>query len=179
MIESTAGGSHRGASASWLLLGLLVLTFALSPACSRSVTLQGALDSPQALAAAVVDSFNRKDVAALERLAVSEDEFHSLVWPRQPAARPGRNIPWDYAWKDLASKSRLQLRGRVREWPDRGFTLVEVSFEGETTDYQTYRIRRKSVLTLLDRDGHQTQERVFGSMIEQDGRYKAFSYVVD
>jgi hypothetical protein len=158
------------------LLPFLVYLVA-SPGCGRP--LQDGLDSPQKLAAAVVDGFNRKDVGALERLAVSEDEFHYLVWPKQPAARPGRNIPWDYAWKDLASKSRLQLRGRVNEWPDRGFTLAAVSFDGETTDYETYRIRRKSVLTLRDRDGQEARERIFGSMIEQDGRYKVFSYIVD
>ncbi len=179
MIDSTAGGSPRGASAAWLLLGLLLPLFALSPACTRSVTLQHTLDSARAVAAAVVDGLNRQDLASLERLAVTEDEFHYLVWPRQPAARPGRNIPWDYAWKDLASKSRLQLRGRVREWSDRGLSLVDVSFEGDTTDYQTYRVHRRSVLTLRDRRGQETRASVFGSMIEQDGRYKVFSYIVD
>ncbi len=179
MIGSPSGGSRPGASASSLWLFLLVWILASSWACSRSVTLQHGLDSPRAVAAAVLEGLNRKDLIALERLAVTEDEFHYLVWPKQPAARPGRNIPWDYAWNDLASKSRLQLRGRIREWPDQGFTLVDVSFEGETTDYHTYRIRRKSVLTLRDRDGHEVRERVFGSLIDQAGRFKVFSYVVD
>jgi hypothetical protein len=159
-------------------VGLLLAVLSLSPACGRSA-LDGTLDSPQQVAEAVLEGLNRKDLAALERLAVSEREFHDVVWPRQPAARPGRNIPWDYAWNDLASKSRLQLRGRVREWSDRGLTLVDVSFEGDTTDYQTYRVRRRSVLTLRDRRGQETRASVFGSMIEQDGRYKVFSYIVE
>jgi hypothetical protein len=54
-----------------------------------------------------------------------------------------------------------------------------VSFEGETTDYQTHSIHRKTVVTLRDRSGRETTGRLFGSTIEQNGRYKVFSYVVD
>jgi hypothetical protein len=179
MIERPPGGSRRGASAFPFPLVLIVPVLALSTACGRPVTLQHTLDSPRAVAQAVVDGLTRKDVAALERLAVSEEEFRYLVWPRQPAARPGRNIPWDYAWQDLSSKSQLQLRGRVREWPARDVTLVDIDFEGETTDYHTYRIRRRSVVTLRDRGGQQSREHLFGSLIEQDGKFKVFSYVVD
>ncbi len=174
------GASRPGASPRRLLAVPLLLALLAPPmACGGRVTLDGAFDSPRGVAAAVVDGLNRKDLAALEALAVGEREFRDLVWPRQPAARPGRNIPWDYAWNDLAGKSRLQLRGRVDEWPDRGFTLVDVSFAGETTDYQTYTIYRESVVTLRDRDGVVSRTRIFGSLIEQDGRYKVFSYVVD
>ena len=66
------------------------------------------------MAEAVVGTLDRRDVAALEHLSVSELEFRRVVWPRQPAARPERNIPWEYPWRDLAGKSRLQLRAACR-----------------------------------------------------------------
>ena len=56
---------------------------------------------------------------------------------------------------------------------------MSVRFQGDTTDYETYRIYRKTVLTLRDGSGQEIQARLFGSMIEQNGRYKVFSYVVD
>jgi hypothetical protein len=116
----------------------------------------------------------------LERLAVTRGEFEALVWPRQPAARPERNIPVDYAWRSLATRSRHQLRSRLGEW-SRGphATVVDVTFAGESTDYGTYRVHRRSVVTLRDAEGRLATTRLFGSVIEQGGRYRVFSYVVD
>jgi hypothetical protein len=177
------GGCRPGASTSPLPLALPVAALVLAVAlagCGQRVTLEHTLDSPTAVARAVLDALNRRDVAALERFSVTEDEFRRLVWPKQPAARPGRNIPWDYVWRDLAGKSRIQVRARAREWPvERGFTLVEVGFRGDTTDYEAYRIFRESQVTLRDRDGALTRTRMFGALIEQRGRFKVFSYVVD
>jgi hypothetical protein len=79
----------------------------------------------------------------------------------------------------VRSKSGHHLRALVAAWSDRGFQVVRVSFDGETTDYHTHRIHRRTVVTLRDRDGRETTGRLFGSTIEQNGRYKVFSYIVD
>lgn len=158
---------------------VLALALAWSVACGPRVTLDNTLASPEAVAQAVVDRLDEQDATGLRALAVSEREFRELVWPRLPTSRPGRNIPWDYAWKDLHSKSQFQLRGRLGEWRTRGFRVVSVRFTGETTDYDAFRVHRRSLLVLRDRNGQETTGRVFGSLIEQDGRYKVFSYVVD
>lgn len=135
--------------------------------------------SPKAVAEAVVAALDRRDAAALEAMAVSEAEFRRVVWPRQPAARPERNIPWEYAWRDLAAKSQVQLRGRLSEWRTGAGQVVDVTFDGETTDYGSYRVMRKSRITLRDAGGQRTSVRLFGSIIEQRGHFKVFSYVVD
>jgi hypothetical protein len=148
--------------------------------CGWSPSLDGGLGSPREVAQAVVRALDARDLTALERLGLSEREFREVVWPRQPAARPERNIPWDYAWRSLAAKSRFQLRGRLNEWSSsRNASLVGVDFTGETTDYGTYRVHRRSAVTLRRGDGTLATVRLFGSMIEQGGRYKVFSYVVD
>jgi hypothetical protein len=148
-------------------------------ACGRAPRLSHTLESPEAVASAVLTGLQRRDVEGLRVLALAEDEFRGLVWPRLPASRPERNIPWDYVWKDLSSKSRLQLAARLNEFRDRGYGVVSVRFTGETTDYETFRVFRASAVTLRDRDGRETTQRLFGSMVEQNGRYKVFSYVVD
>jgi hypothetical protein len=156
-----------------------LLVALLASGCS-SAALDGGLESPQAVAAAVIDALEARDQAALERLVVNEREFRQVVWPRQPAARPERNIPWDYAWRSLAARSRHQLRARLAEWGrGRRPAVVAVAFAGETTDYGAYRVHRRTVVTLRDAAGRLTTVRVFGSLIEQGGRYKVFSYVVD
>lgn len=161
---------------------LLAYVMALAAACTGrqpSVTLSHTLDSPAAVAAAVLSGLQRRDLEALTALALTEAEFRELVWPRLPSSRPERNLPWDYVWKDLHGKSRLQLRTRLNEFRDRGYQLVSIRFTGDTTDYETFRVHRAAALTLRDRDGHDTTERLFGSIVEQAGRYKVFSYVVD
>jgi hypothetical protein len=159
---------------------LLAALLIFATGCGRSPALDWGLDSPQAVAEAVVAALDARDVRALERLSVNEQEFRQLVWPRQPAARPERNIPWDYAWRSLAARSRYQLRGRLSEWVSgQRFTVVGLKFAGETTDYGAYRVHRRSVVTLRDTAGRVETTRVFGSLIEQGGRYRVFSYVVD
>lgn len=119
------------------------------------------------------------DRSALRALALSEAEFRDVVWPALPASRPERNIPWDYAWQDLKGKSDAHLEARLAAWEDRGYRVISVAFAGETTDHGSFRVRRHSTVTLIDSVGQETRTRLFGSLIEMDGRYKVFSYVVD
>lgn len=171
--------SARGVLGSPLLGALLLAGAAIGSACGPRVQLAQTLESPDAVAHAVVLGLTARDAGALRAIALTEDEFRRLVWPKLPTSRPERNIPWDYVWKDLAGKSRMQLQARLNEWHDRGFTVVGVSYAGETTDYETFRVHRATEVTLRDSDGHETKGRLFGSLIEQHGRYKVFSYVTD
>jgi hypothetical protein len=131
------------------------------------------------LATRAVDALDRGDAPALRALALTEAEFREVVWPSLPASRPERNIPWDYAWGELEGKSDAHLRARLAAWKDRGDRVVAVDFRGPTTDHGRFRVRRRSVVTLRDADGRERPERLFGSVIEMDGRFKIFSFVVD
>lgn len=163
-------------------LGALLLASGVVPliGCRQPVLFEHTLESPEGVARAVLKGFNSRDIAGLQQLAITEHEFRKFVWPKLPASRPGRNIPWDYVWNDLQGKSTMQLQARVHEWqPLVGAIVVDVEFTGETTDYETFRVRRKSAVTIRTPDGNETRHRLFGSIVEQDGRYKVFSYVAD
>lgn len=189
MIESSGrqGSALRRVLSAWFVAtvalgGLLVASGVASLIGCRqpSVVLEHTLESPEAVAQAVLKGLNARDFSGLQNLALTKHEFRKLVWPKLPAARPGRNIPWDYVWNDLSSKSTMQLQARVHEWrPSADGTVVKVEFTGETTDYETFRVRRKSAVTIRTSDGHETRHRLFGSIVEQGGRYKVFSYVAD
>ena len=56
--------------------------------------------------------------------------------------------------------------------------MVDVRF-GEATPYRTYTVHRNSTFVVRAPDGQQVDVRLCGSMIEQGGRWKVFSYVVD
>ena len=57
--------------------------------------------------------------------------------------------------------------------------LQSIGFRGETSQYGTATVRRESVLVVRGSDGTVREIRLFGSMVEQDGRFKVFSYVTD
>lgn len=156
---------------------VVVLAIAASAACSRVPPLAHTHPSAASLGSAVLDALARGDRATLEALALSETEFRDHVWPQLPAARPERNLPFSYVWGDLRQKSAQTLsRVMAREGGNR-YELIDVQFAGET-DYRTYRVHRESTLHVRDASGAELDIRVCGSMLEQDGAWKVFSYAI-
>lgn len=160
-------------------LAVVATTGIALTSCRDGLALRNAQASPVAVASLVVRGLAARDLDGLRALAVTEAEFREIVWPKLPASRPERNVPWDYAWQDLHGKSEVHLRSLLAPWQDRGFAVTEVTFRGQTTDYGTYRVHRETIVTLRDVTGKEQKGRLFGSMIEMDGRFKVFSYVVD
>lgn len=132
-----------------------------------------------ALAQAVLDGLAAADREALRRLAMSEQEFRDHVWPDLPASRPERNLPFSYVWTDLAQKSDQHLAQTLATLGGQRLVAVSVDFEGGTTRYRTAAVHRDSAVLVRLPDGSERRVRVFGSMLEQGGHFKVFSYVVD
>jgi len=156
---------------------LIVLALGALAACAQPLV--EAADSPTEAARQVVDAIGRNDRGRLEQLAVSEAEFREQVWPELPAARPERNLTADYVWTDLHQKSQASLGDTLRKHAGRGYAFVDVTFQGPVSRYAGYEVHREAVVRLRRPDGTETEERLFGSMIQKDDRWKVFSYVVD
>lgn len=157
---------------------LFILLLAAAGGCSTAPPLAHTHSSAEAAAAAVLDALAGRDRTALAALAVSEEEFRDHVWPSLPAARPERNLPFSYVWGDLRQKSEQTLARTLAAHGGRRYALVAVHFEGQT-DYGDYRIHRAATLQVRDETGATGSVRVYGSMINQRGRWKVFSYIVD
>jgi hypothetical protein len=72
------------------------------------------------------------------------------------------------------------LAQTVQEHGGRRYTLVGVSFEGDSTTYPSYVVRRETVLRARDEAaGREVDLRVFGSSLLKDHSWKVFSYIVD
>ena len=135
--------------------------------------------SPEALGDAVLAALADRDADTLSRLALDELEFRTAVWPELPSSRPERGVPFDYAWGDLHQKSTNSLRRLLVRYGGERYELVAVAFAGETTPYRTYRVHRETVLDVRDEEGNDLTVSLFGSILERDGEFKLFSYVVD
>jgi hypothetical protein len=158
---------------------LCVVSSAIAACGALSSPLPNSQDSPEALARAVLEAIERRDVQTLNSLAIDEQEFREHVWPELPASRPERRLPFSYVWGDLHQKSSAALAQTLARYGGRKYTLLEMSFVGETTSYESYRVHRKSEVTLRDREGNEQPVRLFGSTLEKGGRFKVFSYVID
>ena len=135
--------------------------------------------SPEGLSRAVLTALADNDADTLRALALDEVEFRNAVWPDLPASRPERNVPFDYAWGDLHQKSNNAFRRLVARYGGRRYELVGVRFAGETTQYRSYKVHRETFLDLLDEEGEEVRLALFGSILERDGEFKLFSFVVD
>ena len=146
---------------------------------SPPAPLHHTFSSPEALGQAVLAALADNDGDRLASLALSELEFRTVVWPELPSSRPERGLPFDYAWGDLHQKSNNSLRRLVARHGGKRYELDGVTFAGATTQYDTYRVHRESVLDLRDEAGEALTLSFFGSVLERDGEFKLFSYVVD
>lgn len=145
---------------------------------SRPAPLASTLSSPEAVAAAVVEAMQAGDLVRLRALALTEEEFRAHVWPDLPVSRAEVNAPFDFVWGRLHASSELFLRQTVSAFRDRSIDVKAVTFEGETSTYGDVTVHRDTQIVLAGGDGRR-RVRLFGSMIEKDGAWKVFSYVVD
>jgi hypothetical protein len=158
--------------------GLLIVVM-LAQACAERPQLSHTFRSEHALAERVLGALAARDIAVLEALPLSEQEFEQVVWPDLPASRPEMNLPADYAWRTLAQNSRGYLARLLATHGGRRYRLVRIDFDGETTHYDAFVVHRKSRLVIQDEAGHERTLRLFGSVLERAGEFKLFSYVAD
>lgn len=170
---------RQGAVCGALLRLPLVLALFAAACQPPPAPLSQTVESPDALARAVLDALAAGDRERLASLALTEAEFRARVWPELPASRPERNLTADYVWNDLRLKSDASLQRTLAALGGRAFALRRVESSGETTNYQTFSVSRKTELVVTDSTGAEQRIRAFGSIIRADGRVKVFSYVVD
>lgn len=146
---------------------------------TAAAPLAGSEATPEAVARRALEEIAAGDREALLSIALSETEFREVVYPELPASRPERNTSADFVWSSLHQKSRNSLAFTLDRYAGQPLELVAVDFLGETTDYHSYRVHRKTALTVRTPEGGRRVVRLFGSMIERGGRYKIFSFVTD
>lgn len=174
----------RGAS---IFLAASYLSLIVSGGCSGATgedTVQGeqlmhSSSSAEEISEAVLEALASGDFERLQQLSVTENEFRSLVWPELPSSRPERGLPFEYVWGDLHQKSNNELRRLFARENGKQYELLTVDFEGDSTVYDTFTVHRESKLKVRGPENVESEERFFGSILERDGQYKLFSYIVD
>lgn len=135
-------------------------------------------ESPEALARDFLSALAVNDIPALKRTRITKDEFTWYVWPELPASRLP-NVTSDFAWSQATLNSLSGLGGLLSQYSQRRFELVGIRFAGGTRDYPSYRVHYDSRVTVRDEAGDSYELKLFGSMLEMEGRFKLFSHVID
>ena len=173
------GVRAAGISLCFVLAALAVLLTVRQMERTTPPSLSGTYESVDALADEVLRAIGASDAEALVRVALTAEEFRDHVWPYLPAAGSDRNVPFDFVWQRLRRNSDGYLRQTLAQYAGQDLTLAGVEFAGDTSDYGHVRVYRETRLNVQDAEGFESTLRLFGSTIEQNGRYKVFSYVVD
>lgn len=173
------GARQTGASLAVLVVLTIGLVASLIASRPRPTPLANTRPSPEALARDVMRAMHAGDLPRLRDLALTREEFRVHVWPHLPASRPDRNVPFEFAWNMLQQTSEGYLQQTMGRLEQELPAVGQVQFAGEATDYGDVSVHRQTELILTGADGTQRTIRLFGSMIEQDDRWKVFSYVAD
>jgi hypothetical protein len=174
---AATGGGTGGAAAR--TIGTPIAAADISPAPPITAELTGTYHSTFALADALVQAINAGDVDTMLAHQLTESEFYWIVWPALPSNRPEVGMPWDYVWKDTSQKSANAARLTAARHRDAGLRLLRVEFDGETSSYGSFRVHRDARCVVELANGEVRRLDLFGSVIEMNGAFKAYSFVVD
>ena len=145
---------------------------------AAATALEGGAASRDALIHAFVAAVEAADTVALQRLVVSRAEYAWLVYPSSAFSHPPYYQPIGLAWRLSTAPS------------ERGITRLLTRNGGRSLGFVSYNCPRPPVvegknrivsgcITLL-RDGAETvPRRLFGAVIEREGRFKFLSYAND
>lgn len=166
----------------WVMRMVAAVAVMLAAGCASpeppKTPLAHTFGSPMGVGQAVLSALERRDLDALRQLALTEQEFCEHVWPELPVSRPERNVPFDYVWGQTTQRSDGFLRQTVSRYGGQRFELLDVEFDGETTEYATFAVSRRAVLVARNAEGESERLRLFGSILRQGDRYKLYSYVI-
>jgi hypothetical protein len=133
--------------------------------------------SIEALSEEVLAKVYEKDIATLEQLELTKEEFKRFIWPHVPWSNPETNMPFEYYWRDIHQKSTWALRRVLVQNGGKKYDLIRVYFAKGVRDYNHARLYRDTRLVVKDEAGEEKELNIFGSVLELNGAYKILSYI--
>lgn len=138
--------------------------------------LENAGSSRERLIHAFATAVSRADTALLRRLAISRAEFAWLVYPQSPFTRePYRQSP-ELLWRQISAASESGLRRLLDRFGGKPLRVAATHCEAKPELQERNRIWRGCALEIETSAGTSRRARLFGDIIERDGRYKFVGY---
>ena len=148
------------------------------PRAAVPARLVAAQPSPEALARRFLDALAKRDPEGMRELRITRTEFCQHVWPELPSSRIP-NVTCDWAWSQATLKSEGGLYKLLPQHAGKRYELVSVRFLKGVDSYPIFKVLKEAQLVVKDERGVERELRLFGSMLEMNGQFKLFSFVID
>jgi hypothetical protein len=141
--------------------------------------LQSGAPTRDALVRQVVEALEAADTAAFEPLAVNRAEWAWLFYPTSALAQPPYELPPALAWFQRQEQSRKGVLRALREFEGHALEYGGYSCDPDPTIEATNRSWTGCRVTLSRDGGEPLTLRLFGGILERDGRFAILSYAND
>jgi hypothetical protein len=145
-------------------------------ASSRAAALTGGAPSRDELVRRFARAVEAGDTASLRRMVLSRGEFAFLYYPTSRQGMPPYDLSPDLLWFMMVEQSNRGATALIQERSggSLGYAgyrcLGDSTVEGRNTLWGPCLVRRKQAV------GDTVEERLFGPIVERDGRFKFVSY---
>lgn len=154
---------------------LLLITLTVW-SCSHPAIKRGYGQTPEELGEAVVSALNAGSADDLHRLRVDAEQYQKELWPEFPSSRPELNFTPDFAWGNINKKCLQGVAKWVRRYGEKDYEFVRIQFTRPTQEYNTFKLRRGTILTVRTPEGEERDLRILGSVVEKENHYRLLSY---
>lgn len=136
----------------------------------------GGATSRRALVDSILAGLARHDTTALRRLTITRAEYAWLVYPSSPFAVPPMQQPPQLSWYLESSPSEVGFARLVTRLGGRAWRASETRCPGTEVREGSNTIVSGCVVRVRDNDGGPRDLRLFGPLIEREGRWKVLSW---
>lgn len=141
--------------------------------------LTGGADSPELLSRTLLTALAARDSAAVRTLVLSRAEFAWLYYPHsQFVTRPYELGP-ELVWLTHAAASEKGARRLLNRFGGRPLRFVSLSCPAPAEPEGPNSIISGCAMRFADGDGAPRTLRLFGALLNRNGRYKFLSYAND
>lgn len=139
--------------------------------------LSGGATSREALARRFLELVSARDTSGLASLAVSRAEFAWLVFPHHIYAEPPYELDPEIFWMQLTAESAKDAHRTLEQYGGARLTFLRLGCQRDSAQIKSGPVRIWSACELRYRAGDSVlTRRLFGSIVERDGRMKLLSF---
>lgn len=138
--------------------------------------LVGGAPSPEALSRALVSAIATNDTAAVRRLVLSRAEFAWLYYPHTKFTAPPYELGPELLWLQMGAASEKGATRLLRRYGGTALRFEALLCPDSVVQEGPNTIRIGCRVRFAAPDSGSRELRLFGSLLERDGRHKFVSY---
>lgn len=134
--------------------------------------LSPAFESKEHVARVFLAAIATTDVPGVARTLMSRSEFAWLYYPDNPISRPPYELPAGIAWFELEGNSLAGVHRAFEAYGGRSVAFRDLQCASTPVVQGRNRLWNACMVVLEHDDGREATVRLFGSILERDGRFK-------